>query len=313
MRPGLFPAALLLLACSHTPPAPAPVPARGPARDSLLASDLGRTATVRARGAVAGLAQWLEPDVVYLRSGTHAVRGLSAVTSLLSDTTHVPGAVSWDPLGGDVSADHRSGYTYGVAARDAGQGEGVTLERYIAFWRRDAGATWRIAAYVEVGSPFRAAGDEPGAVALDSAGEDLPRGRAAARGVAALISADSAFSDLSDRVGVGTAFASTVAPNGVIFAGSEIVTGPRAVHDYYASRDAATGLAWHPLFAEIAGSGDLGFTIGQYIFTGRGPSGAAVQSFGKYLTVWQRQADRSWKFVVDGGNVNPVPRAELRR
>jgi ketosteroid isomerase-like protein len=104
-----------------------------------------------------------------------------------------------------------------------------------------------------------------------------------------------------------------VAPLGVVFAGPELVVGPSAVRAYYASQDAAAGLAWHPVFARLAGSGDLGFTIGQYIFTGRGASGAAVQSFGKYMTVWQRQPDGSWKFVVDGGNANPAPRAELRR
>lgn len=315
MKPGLLSAALLLLACSpHTRPAPRPVPARGPARDSLLASDMQRAATVRARGPVAGLVQWFAPDVVYLRAGTPAVRGAEAARTLIADTAHVPGAVSWEPLGGDISADHRSGYTYGIAARVTGSTDSVALERYIAFWRRDAAGPWRIAAYAEVGSRFRAENDNAESGLLDSSVDAAPpSGRAASRGIASLIAADSAFSDLADRVGVGTAFAGTVAPQGIIFAGSEIVAGPSAIRSYYASRDAAAGLAWHPIFAEIAGSSDLGFTVGQYIFTGRGPSGAAIQTFGKYLTVWQRQPDGTWKFTVDGGNPNPVPLAELRR
>jgi ketosteroid isomerase-like protein len=301
---GLLPAALLLLACSHTPPAPHPVPARGPARDSLLASDFGRTHAVQARGVVGGFAESLTPDVLYLRAGTPAVRGLDATRMLLADTARVPGAVAWQPEGGDISADHASGYTYGIAVRVLGA-DSVGVERYIAFWRRAPGGPWRIAAYVEVGSPFRS---PPSAQSATS-----PLANAPSRGTAELMAADSAFSDLADRVGVGNAFAATVAPHGVIFAGSEIVTGPKAVRDFYAAGDAASGLAWHPTFAEAAASGDLGFTVGQYIFTGRGASGAAIQSFGKYLTVWQRQPDGSWKFVVDGGNANPAPRAELRR
>ena len=59
------------------------------------------------------------------------------------------------------------------------------------------------------------------------------------------------------------------------------------------------------LYAAVAGSRDLGYTIGEYTSTGRGPTGAAVQRFGKYLTVWKRQPNGSWKFVVDGGNGSP--------
>ena len=65
------------------------------------------------------------------------------------------------------------------------------------------------------------------------------------------------------------------------------------------------------VFAWVAGSEDIGFTVGEYIATLRGPSGAAIQRFGKYLSVWQRQHDDTWKFVVDGGNGSP-PKASDR-
>ncbi|MGH2669664.1 MAG: hypothetical protein ACRDH5_11225, partial [bacterium] len=59
-------------------------------------------------------------------------------------------------------------------------------------------------------------------------------------------------------------------------------------------------LDWKPLAAEIAGSGDLGCTVGE----------ASVQpgrSYSKYLTIWRRHRDGSWKFVMDGGNARPAP------
>ena len=34
---------------------------------------------------------------------------------------------------------------------------------------------------------------------------------------------------------------------------------------------------------------------------------AVVQRFGKYLTIWKRQPNGSWRFVVDGGNLSPTP------
>jgi ketosteroid isomerase-like protein len=78
--------------------------------------------------------------------------------------------------------------------------------------------------------------------------------------------------------------------------------GPRAVKEFQETEGAGTSLSWRPVYALAAESGDLGFTVGEYIATGRSPSGAAVQRFGKYLTVWQRQQDGSWKFVMQGGH-----------
>ena len=123
--------------------------------------------------------------------------------------------------------------------------------------------------------------------------------------------ADSLFSDLSDRMGVGFAFSNTIAPQGVLFTASRMVIGPDATRELYEGRPPGTSLTWRPVFAWVAGSEDIGFTVGEYIATLRGPSGAAIQRFGKYLSVWQRQHDDTWKFVVDGGNGSP-PKASDR-
>jgi hypothetical protein len=114
--------------------------------------------------------------------------------------------------------------------------------------------------------------------------------------------ADSLFADLSDRMGMAVAFSSTIAPDGAIFGGSTLVVGPKAVKEFEEARGAGTSLTWRPVYALAAESGDLGLTIGESIATGRSPSGAAVQRFGKYLTVWQRESNGSWKFVIDGGS-----------
>ncbi len=52
-------------------------------------------------------------------------------------------------------------------------------------------------------------------------------------------------------------------------------------------------LNWWPLYAGIAGSGDLGFTTGPY----------AIDDArrGHYFTIWKKQADGNWKWVFDGG------------
>jgi hypothetical protein len=249
----------------------------------------------------------LHPDVVYLRAGVPAVYGRDAVSDLLAAPAPVaPSGIAWEPLGGAVSYDLLVGYTFGVTARPS-TGAPIHFDRYIAVWRRSRGMPWQLAAYAEVEAPPAVEVSVPPAALVPRALNVPEKLRAT---IAKVRAADSLFSDLSDRMGIGFAFSNTVAPFGVLFGSPRLVVGPDATRDLYAARGTGTALTWHPVFAWAAGSEDLGFTVGEYIMTLRGPSGAAVQRFGKYLTVWQRQHDGSWKFVADGGN--PTPKAADR-
>jgi ketosteroid isomerase-like protein len=69
-----------------------------------------------------------------------------------------------------------------------------------------------------------------------------------------------------------------------------------------------TSLSWTPLKADMAGSGDLGYTYGHYIFKSRDKDGKIVPRYGKYMSVWKKQKDGSWKVVVDMGNTSPDPK-----
>src|SRR6185312_14080862 len=151
---SLIPAALLLCGCSlhHRPVAPEP--ARGPARDTLFQLDASRGDTVAARGAVDGMLALLSADVVFLRAGVPAVYGRAGARALLdADAAALPPGTSWQPLGGGVSDDLHSAYTFGITARPALAPSPVRLERYIAYWQRGRAGPWRITAYAEVGGP----------------------------------------------------------------------------------------------------------------------------------------------------------------
>ena len=63
-------------------------------------------------------------------------------------------------------------------------------------------------------------------------------------------------------------------------------------------------LVWAPLLGRAAASGDLGYTVGTAELR---VAGKPETSFLKYLTIWVRQPDGSWRFVLDGGNARPGP------
>jgi ketosteroid isomerase-like protein len=301
---SLLPAAVLSFGCSlhHRPVAPEP--ARGPARDSLFQLDQTRADSVAARGPVDGMLSLLAPDVVYLRAGVPTVYGLDGARALFAAAAgHGASTISWQPLGGGISDDLRSAYTFGVTARVAASRAELRPERYVAYWERARGQPWRIVAYAEVGGPPEievTPSRQQTAVPVRTLSKPMT---AAAEKIRAT---DSLFSDLADRMGTAYAFSNTVDAYDAVFGTPQLVVGPKAVEDYYAAQGTGTSLTWHPVYASVAGSLDLGFTIGDYTLTARGASGAAVQRFGKYLTVWKRQRDGTWKFVIDGGNGTPA-------
>jgi ketosteroid isomerase-like protein len=89
--------------------------------------------------------------------------------------------------------------------------------------------------------------------------------------------------------------------------GAAIVRGKREIRATYepAFAKPSYSLTWEPVRADVSGSGDLGYTYGQYESQSIGKDGQRVTSSGKYVTIWKRQADGSWKAVVDIGNSGP--------
>jgi ketosteroid isomerase-like protein len=67
-------------------------------------------------------------------------------------------------------------------------------------------------------------------------------------------------------------------------------------------------LVWTPVGADISGSGDLGYTYGTFEFHSKDKEGKAVVDYGKYTSIWKKQADGSWKVVLDMGNASPAPK-----
>jgi ketosteroid isomerase-like protein len=70
-----------------------------------------------------------------------------------------------------------------------------------------------------------------------------------------------------------------------------------------------TTLTWMPVKAEMAASGDLGYTYGNYVYTAKNKEGKLVANYGKYTSIWKKQKDGQWKVVVDMGNSSPDSKA----
>jgi len=58
---------------------------------------------------------------------------------------------------------------------------------------------------------------------------------------------------------------------------------------------------------DVSGGGDMAYSMGTYLTTMLGENGKPVTEPGKWLSVWKRQADGSWRIVVDTYNTDIPP------
>lgn len=97
------------------------------------------------------------------------------------------------------------------------------------------------------------------------------------------------------------AFETYIADSGTVLRNNSLpIVGKEAVISGYFSRpDSTFRLTWEPMFADIAESGDLGYTYGTYLVSSM--KGDSLGT-GTYVSIWKLQQDKSWKFVFDAGN-----------
>jgi ketosteroid isomerase-like protein len=122
-----------------------------------------------------------------------------------------------------------------------------------------------------------------------------------------LLETDKAFSSASQAKGMAQAFYDYTAPDGISLpSGDAPIKGRDGIRAHLAAGPEGV-LSWTPLKADVAASGDLGYTWGAYEFRPINPAQGSQPHYGKYVSVWKKQPDGSWKVVLDAGNPSPPP------
>ncbi len=118
-----------------------------------------------------------------------------------------------------------------------------------------------------------------------------------------LMEADRAFDQSTAARGV-EGWVSSFAEDGIMVSSRGLVVGHDSIRAVMTPvfADSTFTLRWEPDHAEVAASGELGYTLGRYESRRVGEGGAVVTRTGSYLTVWRRGEDGEWRVVVDIGN-----------
>src|SRR5665213_2969694 len=110
-----------------------------------------------------------------------------------------------------------------------------------------------------------------------------------------IMNADIAFSDMSRQIGMKKAFLQYIDDEGVLLRPDRLpIIGADAIDFISVLSDTAYKLSWKPMHAEIAKSGDLGYTYGIYQLKIKDTT-----LKGTYVNIWKKESDGEWKFVVN--------------
>jgi ketosteroid isomerase-like protein len=65
-------------------------------------------------------------------------------------------------------------------------------------------------------------------------------------------------------------------------------------------------LTWTPTAAQMGPSNDMGFTWGHYEGRSKDAHGQPILVTGRYITIWKKLPDGSWKVVMDASATEPA-------
>lgn len=112
-----------------------------------------------------------------------------------------------------------------------------------------------------------------------------------------IVAAERAFAADAAARGAKAAFVAAFADDALVYTPD----GPAAARARYAARPEFTvAITWAPEAAEVAASGDLGYTYGPAEYRSLGDP-AAPRSWGHYFSIWERGAGGAFQVVHDVG------------
>jgi ketosteroid isomerase-like protein len=84
--------------------------------------------------------------------------------------------------------------------------------------------------------------------------------------------------------------------------------GKQAIREFIEASTSIPGSAirWEPLEAHVSPSGDFAYLLERNEISFQDSMGVQVTEWNEVVTVWRKQADGSWRNVIDIWNADPT-------
>ena len=122
-----------------------------------------------------------------------------------------------------------------------------------------------------------------------------------------LIKADKDFYLASTKLGIGRAFIDFADDSVILMRQQQFpIIGKSELAKHYLNHESEKSpLKWEPVKADVSPDGNLGYTFGNWDYREVDKTGKEISSYGNYVTIWKKQSNGSWKYVLDGGSTTP--------
>jgi uncharacterized protein (TIGR02246 family) len=94
----------------------------------------------------------------------------------------------------------------------------------------------------------------------------------------------------------------------VMLPGDDVIKGKQAIREMVEGSSKIPGfkISWVPISASVSKSGDMAYLIENNQVSTTDSTGKTITQYNKAVTIWRKEADGSWKNVVDIFNANPA-------
>jgi ketosteroid isomerase-like protein len=124
--------------------------------------------------------------------------------------------------------------------------------------------------------------------------------------LASLVEAERTFARASLEIGNRAAFLKFFADDAVVFRPGPVRYKDAMKDIPLPANPKETTLEWEPLYADIAESGDLGYTTGPAVWMDHSAA-KRPPYYGYYFSIWKKQQTGEWKVAFDIGAEQPGP------
>ena len=269
---------------------------------ALITADLALAG--RTRASAGAFLDALEPGGALEFPGVDVLRGAAAARMPYLARYGGGSSYAWRPLHALASSDGTFGCTVGFAAftSAADSAHASRIGSYITCWRRAADGRWLIAGHQRTESAAAAP-----AMAADAKYSRAPHS-ATERGSGAALTeaqdADAAFARMGrGPAGPGPAFAMYAADDAIFPGSIPAPYGKAEIAKVFDDYPRERVLAWDPTRDLGAAAGGLAFTIGNA--SNRLRADGTELTWSHYFTVWRKEPDGSWRWVLDLGSTRP--------
>ncbi|MCP4181486.1 MAG: DUF4440 domain-containing protein [bacterium] len=270
-------------------------------KEILLEKDRQLNKLSKKKGTFEAFLKFISDDVILMPRFGHPIHTKESFKKIIGklDDKSKFNIKKWKPIYVDIANKGDIGYTLGryVIENKEKDNSNLRYNYYASVWKKQKNGNWKIIIH-------------SGLIGLDSIDfiTEKDMNTKLDKSVVPIANADKKFSELSVKSGYLHAFYTFIAENGLVASGNG---RPPSNKETYRKRVEQSKkekprtelkLKWKPLYGDMSSSNDLGFTHGHAEIVSKDDKGEENRAWSYYLTIWKKQKDGKWKYVLDTGN-----------